>query len=86
MTDNRDQPKPPPPGLPPSIVHLRDQGVTHFRMSCKNPNCQHVSDTPLDQLGLPEETLFPSIAMQRRWRCERCGSRMVTVMPRWPAR
>ena len=84
MNEARD--KRPPPGPPPSIGYLRDQGVRWFRVFCHAPNCQHGVDLKLDALGLPDETPFPSIATRRQWVCAKCGSRKVGVMPRWPVR
>ncbi len=36
-----------------------------------------------DAIGLPGNTPFPEIAIRRTWRCTRCGSNEVTVMPNW---
>ena len=36
-----------------------------------------------DDLGLPDVMPFPSIKTRRRWTCQRCGNREVSVMPNW---
>ena len=82
VTDARS--KRPPLAPPPTIGDLRHQGVTRFRLSCNEVNCAHGADLAIDTLDLPDDTPFPSIATQRRWKCEKCGSRKVSVMPRWP--
>lgn len=78
--------KRPPPGPPPTIGMLRDQGVRSIHVSCTAPNCLHGANLQLDTLGLPDDTSFLAVATRRRWKCIKCGCRKVHVMPRWPAR
>ena len=68
---------------PPDIAYLRGQGVVGARITCKGTDCGRTVTVTFDQIGLPEDTPFPQIARRRRWVCQKCGSREVSVMPDW---
>ena len=68
---------------PPDIAYLRRQGVVGARISCKGEHCGRTVTVPFDKIGLPEDTPFPQIARLRKWVCQKCGSREVSVMPDW---
>ena len=68
---------------PPTIGFLKGQGVTATRVFCASIYCGRMAVMAFDDLGLPDETPFPSIKNRRRWSCERCGNHEVSVMPSW---
>ena len=71
------------PIAPPTIAHLRSQGVKSARVFCGSNWCGHMVVIPFDDLGLSDLTPFPDIRNHRRWVCQRCGGREVSVMPDW---
>ena len=81
-----DKPHCPPPLPPPTIGYLRAQGITRVHVSYNGVNCHHGVVLTLDALSLPDDTPLSSIATRLRWKCQRCGSRKVRVMPSWPCR
>ena len=68
---------------PPTIAYLRTQGVVGARVSCRNADCGRAVTVPFDKIGLPEDTPFPQIARLRKWVCQQCKGRQVSVMPDW---
>ena len=70
---------------PPTIASMRTQGVRNVRMSCRGPDCGRTVVMSFDKIGLLEATSFPQIARLRRWVCQKCGSREVSVRPDWSA-
>ncbi len=68
---------------PPTIATLRNQGVIGVRVCCRNANCGRAVTVPFEKIGLPEDTPIPQIARLRRWVCQKCGGRQVSVMPDW---
>ncbi|WP_298352984.1 hypothetical protein [Rhodoblastus sp.] len=70
-----------PQGPPPSIAHLKAQGVAGVSTFCRA--CGHSGAVAFDALGLPDDVLFPMIARARRFRCSACGARDCGVMPDW---
>ena len=73
----------PSPVAPPTIGFLKSQSVTATRVFCASIYCGRMVVVGFDDLGLPDETPFPSIKARRRWTCQRCGDREVSVMPNW---
>ena len=51
------------------------------RVFCANIYCGHMVVFGFDDLGLSDQTPFPAIKAHRRWTCQRCGNREVSVMP-----
>ncbi len=68
---------------PPTIAYLRGQGVTGARVTCRNAACGRSVTVPFDKMGLPDDTPFPQIARLRKWVCQKCKGRQVSVMPEW---
>ena len=75
-------PKPEAPA-PPTIGFLRGQGLTSARIFCASIYCGRMVVMAFDDIGLPDSTPFPAIKERRRWACQRCGNREITVMPDW---
>ena len=71
-------------GPPPSIGHLRSQGVVGFRVTCDYGDCRHSAIVAFDATCLPDATPFPSIRIERRFVCTVCGAHNVNIMPDWP--
>lgn len=67
----------------PTIGHLRGQGLTTARVFCASIWCGHMILVPFDDLELSDRTPFPEIKTHRRWSCERCGGRKMSVIPDW---
>ncbi len=67
----------------PTIAYLRSQGVTGARVSCRNVERGRSVTVPFDRMGLPDDTPFPQIARARKWVCQKCKGRQVSVMPDW---
>ncbi len=70
-----------PSAPPPSIAHLKTQGLTGVCTFCRA--CGHSGAVTFDAIGFPDSTLFPKIARARRFRCSACGARDCAVMPDW---
>jgi hypothetical protein len=70
-----------PKGTPPSIAHLKAQGVAGVCPFCRA--CGHSGAVAFAAIGLPDATPFPKIARARRFRCSACGARDYAVMPDW---
>ena len=71
--------------IPPTIDHLRQQGLSGLLVSCVEPNCRHASTVSWHQLYLDGATAFSHIIKLKRFRCQACGSRSVHLMPEWSA-
>ena len=71
------------PIAPPTIAHLRGQGLKGARVFCGSIYCGRMIVIPFEDIGLSDSTPFPAIKTHRRWTCQRCGSREVSVMPDW---
>ena len=67
----------------PTIGFLKSQGIENARVFCADIWCGHVVVVALDDLGLPNKTPISEIRTRRRWICERCSGREVSVMPDW---
>ena len=68
----------------PTIGHLKSRGVTGARIFCGSNWCGHMIVIAFDDLGLSDQTPFPTIKTHRRWTCKRCSGRDVSIMPDWP--
>lgn len=68
---------------PPTIAYLRGQGVIGVRVSCRAVTCGRAVTVPFDKMDLPDDTPFPQIARLRKWVCQKCKGRQVSVMPDW---
>lgn len=66
---------------PPTIAQLKATGVQGIFATCRD--CQRSVPVPFDMIALPDETLFPTIAKLRRFRCADCGCRLAVVTPDW---
>ncbi len=73
----------PSPVAPPTIGFLKGQGITATRVFCASIYCGRMVVVDFDDLGLPNHTPFSEIRNRRRWTCQRCGNREVSVMPNW---
>jgi hypothetical protein len=68
---------------PPTIAHLKSDGLDGLFVTCANAACRHSTPFTFAALGLPDELQFPAIAQRRRFVCTRCGARAVNIMPAW---
>lgn len=72
----------------PTIADTRAQNITTLRLCCRGlhrgTTCWHSAEMALDALGLPDDAAFVHIGELRRFRCARCGSTEVQVLPLWP--
>lgn len=66
---------------PPTIAHLKAQGLTGVCPLCRVSG--HSGVVAFDVVGLPDRTPFPDIGRARRFRCSGCGARDYAVMPDW---
>jgi hypothetical protein len=71
----------PPP--PPTIGKLKSMGLAGVWVSCTRAGCQRSVAPGFDQLGLPDDLLFPEIPARRRFICSGCGAKTVSVTPDW---
>jgi len=69
------------PTNPPTIARLKAMGVQGIFATCRD--CQRSESVPFDVIALPDETLFPTIAKLRRFRCGGCSCRLAVVTPDW---
>ena len=53
------------------------------RVFCANIYCGHMVVIAFNDLDLSDQTPFPAIKAHRRWTCQHCGNREVSVMPNW---
>ena len=74
----------------PTMGDTRRQGITHLRVCCEGLHrgvmCWRTTEMHLDALGLPDDAVFAHIPSLRRFRCGRCSSSKVRVLPVWPSR
>ncbi len=68
------------PGPPPTIGHVKDQGIMSFHIHCRTPKCSQRKLFTFDELGLPDDMVFVHIPHNRRFRCGACGSTDVEVV------
>lgn len=69
----------------PTIGDTRREGITACYISCDPPaGCGSRRRFRLDELALPDSTVFVEIPRVRRFRCIRCGNRTVSVLADWP--
>jgi hypothetical protein len=54
-------------------------------VSCTRDGCKRSVALGFDQLGLPDDLLFPQIPARRRFVCSGCGAKTVSVTPDWRA-
>ena len=73
----------PEPVAPPTIGFLKSQSIEAARVFCASIYCGRMVVMAFDDIGLPDHTPFPAIKTQRRWACQRCGNREVSLMPNW---
>lgn len=73
-----------PEGKLPTIGDSRRQGITKFTVTCASPACWSTRRFSFDELKLEDDIAFVEIPEHRRFRCQKCGSRKVTVMADWP--
>ena len=71
----------PDPGPPPTIGHVKDEGIKSFSIICRTPKCWQEKLFTFDELGLPDEMIFIHIPHNRRFRCSACGGHDVRVYP-----
>jgi hypothetical protein len=76
MTEHRT-----PQGHPPTIAHLKSQGLTGARVFCTK--CHRMREVTWQLFGLADKTPFPDIALHKRFVCSGCGSRAFTITPDW---
>ena len=72
--------------IPPTLGHLRDYNhVTHLRVFCLAVDCHHGDlKVPLAPLIARFGTACPVPALDRRFRCSRCGGNDVSIQLDWP--
>lgn len=71
----------PRPGPPPTIGQMKKQGVTSFMAICRGIGCKHEKMFTFDELDLPDDQIFVHIPPARRFRCTKCGGRVLRVWP-----
>jgi hypothetical protein len=67
-----------------TIAHARAAGETRFTVYCERHGCRHRAELALDELKLPDETIFVDIPRLLNFVWAKCGSRDVKVMPIFP--
>jgi hypothetical protein len=66
-----------------TIAGARAQGLKAIDVWCVGNNGHHGGRIEFEALGLFEDTVFLRIQGLRRFKCMRCGNRLVEVRPRW---
>lgn len=79
-----------PKCMPPTVGDNRRQGATGLWVQCEgiidSAPCNSRRRLSFDDLKVPESMAFAEIRHQRRFRCERCGGRKVSLIPDLPDR
>ena len=71
------------PMPPPTIAKLKTMNVRRFMVICSKFHCQHSAKIDFAQASIPDEMFFPDIAFVRRFTCNKCGGREISIIPDW---
>jgi hypothetical protein len=63
----------------PDVEHFRNHGVTHLRINCVDPACNHHTLISLE--GLPDDLVLADL--KPTLRCAKCGRKGADVRPDW---